>query len=149
MDHQWFCGCPMILEHQNVPATLFTLLEKFQWKFLKGYFILGLSLQDELKRGDVPKSIQCHMHQTGASQEETCEHIKYLIGDSWKKMNKEQSKDSPFSRIFIGIAMNVGRMGQRVYLYGDGYGVQDRETKEDILLTLIEPVPHNLHTKVC
>lgn len=116
---------------------------------MKGYFILGLSLQDELKRGDVPKSIQCHMHQTGASQEETCEHIKYLIGDSWKKMNKEQSKDSPFSRIFIGIAMNVGRMGQRVYLYGDGYGVQDRETKEDILLTLIEPVPHNLHTKVC
>ena len=40
-------------------------------------------------------------------------------------------------------------VGQRAYLYGDGYGVQDRETKKDILLTLIEPVPHNLHTKVC
>ncbi|KAJ9685390.1 hypothetical protein PVL29_017429 [Vitis rotundifolia] len=109
---------------------------------------LGTS-KDELKRGDVPKSIQCYMHQTGASQEEACELIKYLIGDSWKKMNKEQSMDSPFSRIFIGIAMNVGRMGQRAYLYGDGYGVQARETKDDILLTLIESVPLNRYTKVC
>lgn len=57
--------------------------------------------------------------------------------------------DSPFSRIFIGIAMNVGRMNQRAYLYGDGYGVQDGETKDDILLTLIEPVPLNGYTKIC
>ena len=57
------------------------------------------------------------MHQTGAYQEEACEHIKYLIGDSWKKMNKEQSMDFPFSRIFIGIAMNVGRMWAKGHTY--------------------------------
>ncbi|KAF3432677.1 hypothetical protein FNV43_RR23779 [Rhamnella rubrinervis] len=34
---------------------------------------------DELKRGDVVKSIQCYMHQSGASEEDAREHIKWYI----------------------------------------------------------------------
>ncbi|CAA2958246.1 terpene synthase 10-like [Olea europaea subsp. europaea] len=34
---------------------------------------------DELERGDVPKSIQCYMNETGASEDESRKHIKFLI----------------------------------------------------------------------
>ncbi|XP_034703599.1 (-)-alpha-terpineol synthase-like [Vitis riparia] len=101
---------------------------------------LGTS-SDELKRGDVPKSIQCYMHETGACEEDAREHIKCLIGETWKKMNEDRVMESPFSQTFIGIAINLARMAQCMYQYGDGHGVQDRETKDRVLSLLIEPIP--------
>ncbi|KAF2284339.1 hypothetical protein GH714_020813 [Hevea brasiliensis] len=44
---------------------------------------LGTS-SDELKRGDVPKSIQCYMHETGASEAKARDHIRFLISETWK-----------------------------------------------------------------
>ncbi|KAF2284340.1 hypothetical protein GH714_020875 [Hevea brasiliensis] len=55
---------------------------------------LGTS-SDELKRGDVPKSIQCYMHETGASEEKARDHIRVLISETWNEMNKQ--KDCRFS----------------------------------------------------
>ncbi|KAH7854936.1 hypothetical protein Vadar_019325 [Vaccinium darrowii] len=101
---------------------------------------LGTS-SDEMKRGDTPKSIQCYMHETGASEEEAREHIKYLIGEAWKKMNKDQGVESPCSQIFVEIAMNLGRMAQCMYQYGDGHGAQGVESKDRVLSLLINPVP--------
>ncbi|KAF8409446.1 hypothetical protein HHK36_005522 [Tetracentron sinense] len=104
---------------------------------------LGTST-DELKRGDVPKSIQCYMNETSASEEEAREHIRGLISDTWKKMNEDRVADSPFSQTFIGIAMNLARMAQCMYQYGDGHGIQDRETKDRVLALLVEPIPLSL-----
>ena len=59
----------------------------------------------------------------------------------WKKINEERAADSPFSQKFIEIAMNLGRMAQCMYQYGDGHGVVDRETKKRILSLFIYPVP--------
>ncbi|RVW96947.1 (-)-alpha-terpineol synthase [Vitis vinifera] len=70
---------------------------------------LGTSL-DELKRGDVPKSIQCYMYETGASEEDARKHISYLIGETWKKLNEDRAVESPFPETFIGIATNLARM---------------------------------------
>ncbi|KAF8411657.1 hypothetical protein HHK36_004215 [Tetracentron sinense] len=56
---------------------------------------------DELERGDVPKSIQCYMHESGVSEEVAREHIKQLIGETWKKMNKDRVSSGfpqPFTR---------------------------------------------------
>ncbi|XP_059435511.1 myrcene synthase, chloroplastic-like [Corylus avellana] len=102
---------------------------------------LGTS-KDELDRGDVPKSIQCYMNETGATEEDAREYIRSLISTMWKKMNEEVgSASSPFSRTFIEIAMNLGRIAQCMYQYGDGYGVVDRETKKHILSLFIHPIP--------
>ncbi|KAF5952753.1 hypothetical protein HYC85_010697 [Camellia sinensis] len=90
---------------------------------------LGTS-SDELIKGDIPKSIQCHMHETGVSEEDAREHIKYLIGETWKKMNRDRVMDSPFSQTFIEIAMNLARMAQCMYQYGDGHCAQGRETED-------------------
>lgn len=100
-------------------------------------------MQDELKRGDVLKSIQCYMHQSGASEEDAREHIKWYMYETWKKMNKDacNTANSPYSRRFMRISMDITRMAQCIYLYGDGYGVQDRETKDNISSLLVKPLP--------
>ncbi|GJU90006.1 ribonuclease H-like domain-containing protein [Tanacetum coccineum] len=50
----------------------------------------GVSRQDELERGDVPKSVQCYMHESGASEVESKAYIKKLTLETWKKLNKER-----------------------------------------------------------
>ncbi|XP_022896316.1 terpene synthase 10-like [Olea europaea var. sylvestris] len=95
---------------------------------------------DEMKRGDVPKTIQCYMNETGASEDEAREHIRSLIRETWKKMNQAQEIICPFSKTFIEIAMNLARMAQYMYQYGDGHGIQNHETKDRILALLFEPV---------
>ncbi|XWS33211.1 hypothetical protein CRYUN_Cryun22dG0061300 [Craigia yunnanensis] len=54
----------------------------------------------ELKRGDVPKSIHCHMHDSGASEEEAREHIRKLIDATWKKMNEDRLGKSPLLDVY-------------------------------------------------
>ncbi|NP_001268167.1 (+)-alpha-phellandrene synthase [Vitis vinifera] len=100
---------------------------------------LGTS-SDELKRGDVPKSIQCYMYETSASEDDARKYIGFLIDETWKKMNEERNLNSPFSQTFIGMAMDIPRMAQCIYLYRDGYGVQDRETKDHVKTLFIEPI---------
>ncbi|OAY36018.1 terpene synthase 10 [Manihot esculenta] len=101
---------------------------------------LGTS-SDELKRGDVPKSIQCYMHETGASEKEARDHIRFLISETWKEMNEEKSTYSPFSETFISIAFNLARMAQCMYQHGDGHGIEDRETKDRVVSLLVQPIP--------
>ncbi|CAA2977600.1 terpene synthase 10-like isoform X2 [Olea europaea subsp. europaea] len=79
----------------------------------KGIVIIPyLRKVDELERGDVPKSIQCYMNETGASKDESCKHIRFLICETWKKINKDRDANCPFSQTFIEIALNLARMAQ-------------------------------------
>uniref|UniRef100_A0A6N2KWS5 Terpene synthase metal-binding domain-containing protein n=1 Tax=Salix viminalis TaxID=40686 RepID=A0A6N2KWS5_SALVM len=90
---------------------------------------LGTS-SDELKRGDVSKSIQCYMYETEVFEEKARDHIKNLIGNTWKKINDYRFANTRTSQTFIGVAMNLARMAQCMYQYGDGHGVGDLETKD-------------------
>ncbi|XP_022773843.1 terpene synthase 10-like [Durio zibethinus] len=95
----------------------------------------------EIKRGDVPKSIQCHMHESGASEDKAREHIRKLIGATWKKMNKDRIAKSRFSQMFIEIAMNLARVSHCMYQNGDGHAIEDGETKDKVLSLFVNPVP--------
>ena len=102
---------------------------------------LGTS-SDELKRGDVAKSIQCYMHETGANEKDAREHIREMITGTWMKMNKDRLESSHLlNTVFIEIAINLGRMSQCMYQYGDGHGIPDRETKDRVLSLLVNPIP--------
>ncbi|XP_030935776.1 myrcene synthase, chloroplastic-like [Quercus lobata] len=103
---------------------------------------LGTST-DEIKRGDVPKSIQCYMNETGASEEDAREYIRCMISATWKKMNEVRVASSPFSQTYIDISFNVARMAQFMYQHGDGHGAGNHETKGHILSLLIQPIPLN------
>ncbi|KAG8368606.1 hypothetical protein BUALT_Bualt15G0062900 [Buddleja alternifolia] len=95
---------------------------------------------DEMKRGDVPKSIECYMNETGASREEAQEYVRFLIRETYKMTNEKRVADSPFSEAFIGCAVDGGRMAQYLYQHGDGYGIQKTEIRDRFSSLLFEPI---------
>ncbi|KAL8060901.1 hypothetical protein ABFX02_02G054400 [Erythranthe guttata] len=102
---------------------------------------LGTS-PDEMKRGDVPKSIECYMNESGAGREEAQDYVRCLINETWKEMNEELRviTESPlFERDFVRSAVDLGRMAQYMYQYGDGHGIQFPEMKDRIISLLFEP----------
>lgn len=93
-----------------------------------------------MERGDVPKSVQCYMKETGASREEAGEHVKGMIWETWKKMNEERVGDSGFSKECMRSAVDLGRMAQYMYQFGDGHGIQNPQIKDRISSVLFEPI---------
>ncbi|TYI84646.1 hypothetical protein E1A91_D05G379700v1 [Gossypium mustelinum] len=94
----------------------------------------------ELKRGDIPKSIQCYMHESGASEEEAREHIRKLIDSTWKKINEDQMAKLPFPRKFIEIIKNIARVSLLMYQNGDGHGIGNEETEDRVLSLFVHPI---------
>ncbi|CAI9783887.1 unnamed protein product [Fraxinus pennsylvanica] len=100
---------------------------------------LGTST-DELKRGDVPKSIQCYMNDTGCSEEDARDHIQNLVDVTLKKLNKDILMDCSFKDL-VGPALNLAKISRCIYLYGDGFGVPHLQTKKDLTSLIVEPIP--------
>ncbi|TMW83541.1 hypothetical protein EJD97_001405 [Solanum chilense] len=155
LDHGWVSiGGPLVIKlfyictMNPIRKDDLELLEQnpplIQWPSLIGRLAddLGTS-PDEMKRGDAPKSIQCYMTETKQSEENARDYMNELIGQTWKKMNKEVLMDNTtsFSKDFVRIAMNFARGAQCMYQYGDWYGKPDGETKRRILSVLFESIP--------
>ncbi|XP_011009237.1 PREDICTED: terpene synthase 10-like [Populus euphratica] len=129
MDNAWISiAAPVILVHAYFYVSNPTTEEASQ--FMEEYadiirwssMILRLAddlgtSTDELKRGDISKSIQCYMHEAAASEEKASDHIRNLIGNTWKKINDYQFINPHISQTFIGIAINLARMAQCMYQY--------------------------------
>nr|POE91407.1 myrcene synthase, chloroplastic [Quercus suber] len=155
LENAWISiSTPVILMHAYFmitnPITKEALdcLEEYPKIFYWSSMILRLTddlgtSANELKSGDVPKSIQCYMNETGASEKDAREYVKSLISTAWKKVNEERVASSPFCQTFIEIVMNLARMGHFMYQYGDGFGVADQKTKDSVLSLLIQPIPHS------
>ncbi|KAK9185738.1 hypothetical protein WN943_026097 [Citrus x changshan-huyou] len=159
MENAWISiGATVILVHANTFTA--NPITKEGLEFVKDYSNiirwssvilrfaddLGTS-SDELKRGDVHKSIQCYMHEAGVSEGEAREHINDLIAQTWMKMNRDRFGNPHFvSDVFVGIAMNLARMSQCMYQFGDGHGCVNRDcfvlsfTRKEAALA----EPHNL-----
>ncbi|XP_022721028.1 alpha-farnesene synthase-like [Durio zibethinus] len=100
---------------------------------------LGTSVAEK-ERGDASSSILCYMREVNASEEKAREHIKEMITDTWKKINGQCfSNQSPLLQTFVKVTTNVARMVHCLYQFGDGFGIQDQETRRHILSLLIEP----------
>ncbi|KAJ8769513.1 hypothetical protein K2173_005116 [Erythroxylum novogranatense] len=155
LDNGWrTIGGTLILVHAYfltanpiTEKTMASLKEELYPDIIK-WTSLGFRLADdlgtsshEMQRGDVPKSIQCYMHETGASEEEARAHLYYLISDTWKKLNTARANDKIFCREFGRICMNVLRIAQCFYQHGDGFGIVDGETKGRFLALLAQPAP--------
>ena len=98
-------------------------------------------IKDEMARGDNPKSIQCYMRESGATEDEARSYIKTLIDKTWKKLNKEvaDAASSQFLKEFVDYATNIARMAQFMYGEGDGHGRPDI-SKSHILSLLFTPI---------
>ncbi|KAA8524552.1 hypothetical protein F0562_010975 [Nyssa sinensis] len=94
----------------------------------------------EWERGETANSIICYMNDTGLSEENAREYIRGLIDENWNKMNKERVANSTFSETFIETVMNLARIAQCTYQYGDGHGAPDKRSKNRISSLIIEPI---------
>ncbi|KAE8651968.1 hypothetical protein Csa_006533 [Cucumis sativus] len=151
LDNAWTSiSGPVILVHAYVFVTSPTLkdmenlkhyvdLIRYSSTILRLADDLGTS-SDELKRGDVPKSIQCYMNDTGASESNARKYIKHLIDETWKKINKIEVENSIIPQVFVDRAKNLARMAQCMYQYGDGHGTAHEETKDRVMSLLIQPI---------
>ncbi|KAF5188750.1 Myrcene synthase protein [Thalictrum thalictroides] len=101
---------------------------------------LGTS-KAEVERGDVPKSIQCYMHENDVNEEVARKYIRHLTDETWKKMNAELLVDSPVPQAFVKFAVNWIRTAETTYQNEDGHGVPDKETKTRVLSLLVDPIP--------
>ncbi|WOK91636.1 chloroplast terpene synthase [Canna indica] len=94
----------------------------------------------EIERGDVPKSIQCCMHERNVSEAAARQHIKELIKENWRALNGHRAAATPFEEQFKSVAINIPRMAQFIYQHGDGYAEADGETKNQVMSLLIKPI---------
>lgn len=86
------------------------------------------------------KSVQCYKHETRASEEEARAHMQQMISDTWNEMNHE-AKIALLPQSFVEAAMNLARMSQCIYQYGDGHGRPDKaKTVERVMSLLVNPV---------
>ncbi|CAH8357507.1 unnamed protein product [Eruca vesicaria subsp. sativa] len=102
--------------------------------------------QDELARGDVPKSIQCYMNETGSSEEKARMHVRQMINNIWDELNYEkiENRQSLISQDFVESAMNLARMSQCMYQHGDGHGSPEKSKIVDHIMSLLfNPIPLN------
>nr|QWD59171.1 terpene synthase 2 [Aconitum carmichaelii] len=93
----------------------------------------------ELERGDVPSSIYCYMREANASEKDARNHIRGIIKDTWKRLNRTIF-ECPFDPAFVGMAVNLARTSLFIYQYGDGLGVEDSKSKAHILSLIVNPV---------
>ncbi|MCD9559930.1 hypothetical protein HAX54_018307 [Datura stramonium] len=94
----------------------------------------------ELERGDVASSIICYMQEENVSEDVAREHIESIILNSWKKINYHFNILPTSQRKIIKYIINEARMAHVMYHSGDGFGVQDGETRDLVLINLVEPI---------
>ncbi|KAK4399001.1 Alpha-farnesene synthase [Sesamum angolense] len=95
----------------------------------------------ELERGDAHSSILCRMREANVTEAAARGHIKSLVTDSWKKINGLFISAPRSQQPMIRYVVNTARVASFIYQNGDGFGVQDRETRDQVLSCLIEPLP--------
>ncbi|VYS62949.1 unnamed protein product [Arabidopsis thaliana] len=99
---------------------------------------------EEMARGDSPKSVQCYMYETRASEEEARRHMQSMISDSWDIINSDlkTAHTSSLPRGFLAAAANLNRVVQCIYRHGDGHGSPEKtKTVDYIQSVLFNPVP--------
>ncbi|KAG6515948.1 hypothetical protein ZIOFF_026394 [Zingiber officinale] len=95
----------------------------------------------EIERGDVPKSIQCCMHEQGVSEAVARRQIKELIKANWRCLNRDyDATTTSLEGHLKRVAINVARTFQLFYQHGDGYGEDHGETKNQLMSLLMNPI---------
>nr|QBP79199.1 monoterpene synthase [Lilium hybrid cultivar] len=100
---------------------------------------LGTS-KAEMERGDTPKSIQCHMRETGESEEVSREYIKNLVDHFWKELNQESIR-THLPKNFMNLVTNMALASHCIFQFGDGIGDSTGITKNRILSLFVNNVP--------
>lgn len=81
------------------------------------------------------------MNETRANRDEAKEFARFMVQETWKKMNQVTlMSSSPFDRNFIRSAADLRRMAMYMYQHGDGHGIQNPQIKQRISTLLFDPI---------
>ncbi|KAI3931488.1 hypothetical protein MKW92_045064 [Papaver armeniacum] len=94
----------------------------------------------EIKRGEVASSIYCYMQEKNVCEVDAREHIKGLIMETWKEMNRFLFDSCPFDRSFVNLVLNFARTSLFMYQYGDGLGAEHSKSVEHVLFLIVNPI---------
>ncbi|XP_058114086.1 alpha-terpineol synthase, chloroplastic-like isoform X2 [Magnolia sinica] len=97
----------------------------------------------EIARGDVLKVVESYMHEAGVSEAVARKHVRGMIDETWKKLNKECVGHSPFPRPFIDGAIGFAQVAECVYQFGDGFGCphDGARARGRVIALLVDPIP--------
>ncbi|MED6193290.1 hypothetical protein PIB30_017871 [Stylosanthes scabra] len=98
----------------------------------------------EVERGETTNSIVSYMNENNngkCEEHEAREKLKELIEKEWKKMNGECARVTLLPAAFKEIAINMARVSQCTYQYGDALGRPDDSARNRINLLLLQPIP--------
>ncbi|KAI3977654.1 hypothetical protein MKX01_004187 [Papaver californicum] len=91
----------------------------------------------ELKRGELASSVYIYMQEANVCEKDAREHIRGLIMDMWKNMNRSILSSFPFDLSFVNLVLNFARSSLFMYQYGDGIGAEHSKSKEHVLSLVI------------
>ena len=83
------------------------------------------------------------MNESGVGAEGSHQHIHSLLNETWKKMNTDRLLNSPFPKDFVETSMNLARIAQCTYQYGDGHGAPNSIVWNRVKSLIIEPIVLN------
>ncbi|KAL2474208.1 Tricyclene synthase [Forsythia ovata] len=107
------------------------------------------SSKAEIERGETANAISCYMHENGVSEKVAREYLTSLIDENWKLMNKELVSNSLFNKSFIEIAINLARISQCHYQYGNAHSDPNDVTKNRVLWVIIDPIQLKIQQPIC
>uniref|UniRef100_A0A7N0VJY3 Uncharacterized protein n=1 Tax=Kalanchoe fedtschenkoi TaxID=63787 RepID=A0A7N0VJY3_KALFE len=130
MANAWISVCvPLFAVHdyvvnlEQVTQTVLKCLEN-DADFLKSAGIiarlvddLGTS-SDEMARGDVPKAVECYMNDIGASKEAARNHVKDMVREEWKKLNKHAMENKTLPHSTVTKFPNYMKAAHFFYMHG-------------------------------
>ncbi|KAG6638932.1 alpha-farnesene synthase-like [Carya illinoinensis] len=139
LAHAFFCLEHKVTEeHENFMEKNKELLYNLSM-IIRFCNDLGTS-SAEVERGDAPSSILCYMREENVSEEIARKHIEGMINITWKRLNGQCFTQLPTLQPFINMATNIARTVHGLYRHGDGFGVQDGETRNNIQSLVLEPL---------
>ncbi|XVE98492.1 hypothetical protein REPUB_Repub03eG0111300 [Reevesia pubescens] len=94
----------------------------------------------EMEKEKTTNSIQCYMIQEEVSQEEARDHMKSLISDSLKKLNKCIADNHSLPTAFANAALSMTRCVQLMYQFGDWFAIQTKANKDCVTSSLFNPI---------
>jgi len=80
------------------------------------------------------------MHEHGVTEEVAREEIQKIISETWKMLNKEVADCDPFPKSLAVAAIYLARISHCTYHKGDGIGAPDKQRKNHIKSTFLEPI---------
>ncbi|KAG9444304.1 hypothetical protein H6P81_015644 [Aristolochia fimbriata] len=136
------CAYPMIIilcyvgMEDEIPEELFT------WLRSDPKIVDGTSRGFEQERGHVASAVQCYMKEHGSSEQEACEKLREMVDVAWKDINGGCLEPSaPFPVPLLERILNLARVMEVLYQYGDGYTFSDTDTKESIASLFLNAIP--------